>query len=211
MVSTLPTGCAWDNQEFDGIPMGINQLANISAAAITGQITAVSEPRWNSRDGSKWCPPLDGTVRPIVYRDVTVKVSDVTFTSEKLTPRPGDELVIRTFGDGTPTGPEAVTFDKDHVLHENNVDGEYEVGKEAFLFVSVWDRFPTENGTEVINQVTGSWGGNFEIDRSKDLAKSVEPGRTVPYRALIARAQKERELGRKPERDPASRKNPLGE
>jgi hypothetical protein len=211
--AALQTGCQWDHGITERVPMGINQLANVSAAAITGQITAITPPRWNSRDGKKWCPPLDGDAQPMLYRDVTVKVTDLTFSSDRLTPRPGDELVIRTLGDGTTTGKEIYRFGrdrKDPVLTEGQTDGRFEVDKEVFLFLSVWD-FPTESGFETVNAITGSWGGNFEVDRSNDVAKSVEPGRTVPYRALIARAQKERELGRKPERDAASRKNPLAE
>ena len=212
IVVDSPVGtCSWDDQTFERAPMGINQIANISAAGVLGKITAVAPPRWNSKDGKKWCPPLDGLVLPIVYRDVTVRVSEVAFASDRLAPKAGEEVIIRTFGDGTPTGSKAVKFENGQSLHENEADGRFETGKEVFLFVSVWDQFPTETGSETVNQVTGSWGGNFEIDRSKDVAKSVEPGRTVSLRSLVARAQKERALGRKPERDLTSKKNPLAE
>lgn len=209
-VTTCPQ---WDLLEAERIPMGINQLANLSDAAITGEVTAISSPRWNSQDGNKWCPPAQGPT-PIQFRDVTVKVSDVAFRSDKLAARPGDALVVRAFGDGTTTGKEIYKFGpnaNDPVLTKGQADGHFEVGKEVFLFVSVWDQFPSQAGLERVNQVTGSWGGNFEVDRRSDMAKSVEPGRTVPYSALIARVKAERQQGRKPERDVASRKNPLAE
>jgi hypothetical protein len=203
--------CSFDGYVTERDRMGINQIANISEAAIVGQITAISSARWNSKDGAKWCPDDDGDVAPIVYRDVTVKVTETIYTSEGLAPRGGDEIVVRSFGDGRTTGEEAFRFNDGRVLREGEVDGHFEVGKEALLVLSLLDHFPTESGLEVVNQVTGSWGGNWEIDREQNLARSVEAERTVPFRALVERLVKEREIGRQAARDPGTTKDPLAE
>src|SRR5687768_10293672 len=61
-VDVPAASCAWDATLFEVAPMGINQLANVSDAAIVGEVTAIGEPRWNSKDGKKWCP---SEVRPM--------------------------------------------------------------------------------------------------------------------------------------------------
>lgn len=201
--------CSWDNSRFEVGAMGVNQLANISDAAIVGDIVSVSPPRWNSKDGKDWCPPVESFSRPILYRDVVLKITEAVFGSEVLAPKVGDELVVRSFGDGTSSGQEVAKFNDGSKIHERDVDGRLEPGRSVFLLLSVWDEFPTETGPELVTQITGSWMGNWEVERSKETARSVQAERDVPLRALINRLMEERNAGRKPERDVNTTRNPL--
>jgi hypothetical protein len=188
---------------YEEIPMGINTLSAISDAVVLADVVDVGTPRWNSNDGRS-CPPA-GT-RKVKYRDIAVKVTEVVAGSPKLNPAVGDELVVMSFCDEAFTAADA-----DPAGCGERNDGPWSGGSGTLLILCTWDDFPTEGGERSVIQLTGSWGGHWEVDRASDTARSSVPGRTVPLGALLQRIRDERKRGWDPGRDEGTRTNPLGQ
>lgn len=202
--------CGWDQMEASRGLAGINLLVSQSEAAVLAKVVSIAPARWNSKDGSKWCPPFPGGTRPILYRDATIEVKQSVFSGTTLAAQPGDTFNLRLFGDGTPTGKAAAEWNDGSIIYENQVDGIWEVDSMVLVLVGISGEFPTEVGTEVINQVVGSWQGQWVAVEEHDRAESLQPGRTVSLSALINRLAEERQLGRDGSRDSNTAQNPLG-
>lgn len=195
---------------------GINELVNISDAAIIGTITEISEARWNSSDGKSWkwtdAPEGASTTVPNIYRDLSIVVEKVIFSDSDLPLKSGDSVVARIFGDGSATG-EVVGLFGHGTAHFNQLYGDVRVESKVFVVMHM-GRWPTwQRGTpdvtwERIVSIGGYWQGYWVIEG--DQATNLVPARTVPLEPLIARMQTEREHGRDRSRDENTIVNPLG-
>src|SRR5207248_9710230 len=112
----------------------------------------------------------------------------------------GDQLVVMSCCDESFAAAPA-----DPTSCGERKDGAWRRGSNSLLILSAWDRFPTEGGDKSVIQLTGSWGGHWEVDRATDSAQSGGPGRTVPLAALLQRIRDERKQGSDPGRDEGTR------
>lgn len=187
--------------------LSINQLVNVSHAAIRGTVLSVTEPRWNSKDGQPWTGdqgPTQPRITPNRYRDAEVSVSSVLYSSERLQVKEGDVITVRLYGDGTSTGTryEGGGYPG---MRGNSVSGPIEPSSEI-LWILSQERFVSEDAPEVI-RIVNHFQGNWTIRHDK--AESAEPRRTVEADALIERLKGERARGfEPPSRDGVY--NPLG-
>lgn len=202
--------CAWDDAVLDYQQIGINRLVQTSHAAVTGVVTNVTPARWNSVDGREFCPSVFDLRGRHQFRDVTVRVATSVFDSATLPAKPGTEVTFRVFGDGTPTGHEVAENADGSVIYQNQVDGSYDLGSTVLVLLAQIDNFPMADGPATVNQVVGSWMGNWTVDLVNNQAVSVQQGRSVPLDKLLARIATERTIGADFTRDRKTALNPLG-
>lgn len=190
----------------------INTLAHWGDAAVVGTVTAVSEPRWNQNSGEPW-KNRDGEPTAWRYRDVTVGIERVLWSSEELTVVTGDELVVRFYGDGSASGvwieplfPERYP----HLSYGNQQSGPVETGT-SVLFVLAREPFVWREGPVDAVVLVNGFQTNWTV--RDGVAYSADPKRTVAVEALIDRLKTERARGLDPSdrrglRDPLEEQQP---
>ena len=188
---------------------GINAIVSITDAAVRGTIVDVGAARWNSNDGAPWTPEPGDLSSPLLYRDVTLEVDQIAFSTGDIAVEPGDRITFRSLGDGTPTGDLVFTFKDGTTLHQNDIDGRIAPGAEVFMLLSRSELPLQGNRLEAVNQIVASYQGNWTVEG--DRAVSVDPKRTMRLDKLLRTLDKERQAGRQPSRDEGTFDDPTGE
>ncbi|MFA5785859.1 MAG: hypothetical protein WDA71_02575 [Actinomycetota bacterium] len=179
--------------------LSFNDLVNYSDAAVMGTITAATKPKWNSASGKAWTidPETDDPV-PGMYRDVTLQVSRVLFSTDKVAAKQGDDVVVRVrvcLGDCPQTRTPST-----------QLAGPTDVGSEVlFLLKRIEFAFQGDKRVEV-TALSGHWDANWTVKNG--MAVNADPRRSVPLDPLIARILKERAAGLEPD-DQSGMINPL--
>lgn len=192
-------------------PGSFNAFVNGSEAAVTGTITNVSEPKWNSTSGEAWTRDGSGKTQatPTLYRDVLVHVTEVPYASNGINASPGDDITVRLYGDGSATGGEVGGGPPG--MRWNEISGPVQTGTQV-LFVLYRGPFyiqKSDGYTEVeVIRLFGHFYGNWKIENG--TAVNADRRRTVPVEPLKQRIREERAAGLRPG-DQSGRYNPLGD
>ena len=201
-AATGPTSAPVDpqnpNASIDEVPFAsINHLVNTSDAAVVGVVTAVSPPKWNSPSGQAWTFSATNTDSyrpiPLIYRDVTVTVSQVLFSDTNLSVQVGDTLTILVSGNGTNTG---ATIDGQNGLRWNLVDGTFTANTQELLLLKE-SEYPFSDAQHSVTMLTQSRNSHWQILGA--TAASDVPGRSVDASGLMQRIVSERAKGFQPE------------
>lgn len=199
------------NASIEELPFAsINHLVNMSDAGVIGEVSLVSSPRWNSPSGAPWTFNASATDSyrpvPLIYRDVTVVVSQVLFSNANLPVKAGDTITVLISGDGTNSG---ASIDGQNGLRWNQVDGTFSASTEELLLLKITN-YPFSDSEHSETMLTQNRNSHWEISGS--MAVSDVPGRSVDASALTSRILLERSKGlQQPESGADSTMiNPLG-
>lgn len=187
--------------------LGINELVHESHAAIIGRVTAITQPRWNSKTGDPWAgdrEPARARVTPWRYRDATIKVVQEIYASSEWPVAVDQEITIRLFGDGINTGSDLESATPG--MRSNTVSGPIESDSDG-LWVIARGAWIGEDGETEIIRLANHFQGNWMIDNGKAI--SAEPRREIPVNALVEKRQRERAAGRTGSKEGVY--NPIGE
>lgn len=164
-------------------PPNFSKLVSWSDAAVTGRVTAISEPRWNVPAGGQ---PDQLAIR---FRDASFAVDEVIYDSQKVRVAPGTVLTVRLKGDGSEGGPDL--HGAEPVKKLNQLAGPVSVG-DRMLWVLATDDFPFRDGTsEPVVKLSADYFSSWKIGADL-LALNPHPQRTVPLTPLVAKLKAER-------------------
>lgn len=199
---TATPGCRMDRTQ----PPTVNGLVSGSHGGLIGTVADVSEPRWNSTDGEEFSA-REGKI-PVVpwrYRDASIRVSRVLWSTSEVPLAKGSLITVRLYGDGTHSG----CLVSSSPARSNDISGPVEKGSSVLLIVAKRPfhlRDGDEVRTESVIGLASDYLGNWTL--RNDRAVSLDERRTVPAEALIARLLRERDRGPVPD-DKRGRIDPM--
>ncbi len=191
---------------------GINGIVSRSELGIIATIQDVSPMRWNTPDGEAWTRSVGVGETATQFRVATAKVEGVLFAGpEEVSVKPGDEVTVRMWGSGRPTGDLLEFPNRDGSttpIYEDQMGGPDGPGDRVVWLLGPSRLQFSDCTVDQRLQLAGSFDGAWRVegDATAPMARSLDPVRDVPLDALIARIDEERRAGKRPERDQADQR-----
>ena len=147
-------------------------------AAIVGVVEAVADARDNAVGGAearqhRWRPEQVPDQR---YRDASIRITRVVFSTEKLRPAPGETITVRLLGDGTATGRMYAT--PVGVVPSNQISGTVVAGSTVIMLVRRGEFAFRDGSVEDVTRVFNGFFGVWTVEGGQ--AVSDVPNRSLP-------------------------------